>query len=379
MNVGIIGNYGHDNNGDEAILSGILSQLTDELSVKKENIIVFSNNPENTMNRYGVQAVRLLHKKGSFATSILATVKENFATMKKLDLLIIGGGGLLMDMYKRDAPLYSTLGLLGHYAGCKVAIYGVGAGPITTKPGTFFIKTLSSKVDSISVRDEQSKALLKSIGVKKDVQVIGDPAFFVRANRKKETQFEVQKVAVTAVPYFSKQYWPSSNEDVYQSYIHGMAKNLDELVKQKGVTVTFFSTKYPQDIEVTKDIARLMEHKEAVTVLEDNLYPEKIVEICAEHDVVIGTRLHSLILSVVAKTPIVGIGYHHKVKDFMKTINQMANFVEIDKLHQNNQQFVSLIEQMNKEWDKTNETFTNLSSQFRQEAAKGLEQLTKLM
>ncbi|WP_110112555.1 polysaccharide pyruvyl transferase family protein [Bacillus sp. CGMCC 1.16541] len=379
MNVGIIGNYGHDNNGDEAILSGILAQLTEELSIKKEQIIVFSNNPENTVNRYGVQSVRLLHKKGSFAKSILATVKESYVTMKQLDLLIIGGGGLLMDMYKRDAPLYSTLGLLGYFAGCKVVIYGVGAGPITTKPGTFFIKTLASKVHSISVRDEQSKALLKSIGIKKDVQVIGDPAFFVPTVKEKRRTASIKKVAVTAVPYFSQQYWPSSNEETYQSYIRGMAHNLDELVKQKGIEITFFSTKYPQDIEVTKDITQLMEEKEAVTVLEENLYPEKIVEICGEHDVVIGTRLHSLILSVVAKTPILGIGYHRKVKDFMKTINQVANFVEIDRLHQSDQQFVSLIKQMETEWDKTNETFGNLSAQFRQEAAKGLNQLTKLM
>ena len=31
MKIGIVGNYGHDNNGDEAILQGILLQLTDTL------------------------------------------------------------------------------------------------------------------------------------------------------------------------------------------------------------------------------------------------------------------------------------------------------------------------------------------------------------
>ncbi len=32
--------------------------------------------------------------------------------LRKLDVLFIGGDGLLMDLYKR--PLYATLGLLGH-------------------------------------------------------------------------------------------------------------------------------------------------------------------------------------------------------------------------------------------------------------------------
>jgi polysaccharide pyruvyl transferase WcaK-like protein len=61
MKIGIIGNYGHDNNEDEAILTGILKQLTEELSVHKDHIVIFSNNPENTRKRYGIESVRLLH------------------------------------------------------------------------------------------------------------------------------------------------------------------------------------------------------------------------------------------------------------------------------------------------------------------------------
>lgn len=379
MRVGIIGNYGHDNNGDEAILSGILTQLTEHLAVKKENIIVFSNHPENTTNRYALKSVRLLHKKGNFLLSVLHTVKESYAIMKQLDLLIIGGGGLLMDMYKRDAPLYSTLGQLGHYAGCKVAIYGVGAGPITTKPGTFFIKHLVNKADSISVRDEHSKQLLHSIGIQKEVKVIGDPAFFVPSKERGPAGSNVQKVAVTAVPYFSRQYWPSADDQKYGAYIKGMAKNLDCLVEEKGVEVTFFSTKYPQDIEVTKDIFQQMKQQHAAVIVEENLYPERIVDICREHDLVIGTRLHSLILAVVAETPIIGIGYHQKVQDFMGTIGKTENFTAIGSLETNDQQFLSLVERMETDWAGTLTEFETISAAFKQESAKGIEQLTKLM
>jgi polysaccharide pyruvyl transferase CsaB len=379
MRVGIIGNYGHDNNGDEAILSGILTQLTEHLAVKKENIIVFSNNPENTTKRYGLKSVRLLHKKGNLPLSILYTVKESYAVMKQLDLLIIGGGGLLMDMYKRDAPLYSTLGQLGHYAGCKVAVYGVGAGPITTKLGAFFIKRLVDKANSVSVRDDQSKQLLHSIGIQKEVKVIGDPAFFVPSEKKEQTGKRVQKVAVTAVPYFSRQYWPSADDQKYNAYIKGMAQNLDRLVEEKGVKITFFSTKFPQDIEVTKDIFGQMNDQQAAVIMEDNLYPHHIVDICREHDLVIGTRLHSLILSVVAQTPIIGIGYHQKVQDFMRTIGKTENFVDIHSLHEQENQFLSLVEKMETDWSGTLQEFDAISQTFKAEAAKGIEQLKNLM
>lgn len=375
MRVGIIGNYGHDNNGDEAILSGILTQLN-TLGIRKGEIVIFSNNPSNTESRYNIKAVPLLHKKGNFILSVLHTVKQSFKIMKELDLLIIGGGGLLMDMYKRDAPLYSTLGLLGYYAKCRVVIYGVGAGPITTKAGKFFIKTLANKADSISVRDVKSKELLKDIGIRKEIDIIGDPAFAIEPVRKRSKTNELKKVAVTAVPYFSKQYWPQRDDSKYEAYVKGMARNLDELIEKKGATVTFFSTKYPQDVEVTREIYDMMTYKQFVRLKDENLHPDKIVKLCAEQDLIIGTRLHSLILSVVASTPVLGVGYHHKVEHFLQALGKEEHFVEIGAL-QEKDTFLQKVQAMTRQWDETQCAYEDLSETFAQRAAKGLEKLAR--
>ncbi|MFP7485711.1 polysaccharide pyruvyl transferase family protein [Priestia filamentosa] len=375
MRVGIIGNYGHDNNGDEAILSGILTQLN-TLGIRKGEIVIFSNNPSNTESRYNIKAVPLLHKKGNFILSVLHTVKQSFKIMKDLDLLIIGGGGLLMDMYKRDAPLYSTLGLLGYYAKCRIVIYGVGAGPITTKAGKFFIKTLANKADSISVRDVKSKGLLKAIGIRKEIDIIGDPAFAIEPVQKRSKTNELKKVAVTAVPYFSKQYWPQRDDNKYEAYVKGMARNLDELIEKTGATITFFSTKYPQDVEVTREIYDMMTYKQSVRLKDENLHPDEIVKLCAEQDLIIGTRLHSLILSVVASTPVLGVGYHHKVEHFLQALGKQEHFVEIGAL-QEKDTFLQKVQAMTSQWDETQCAYEDLSETFAQRAAKGLEKLAR--
>ncbi|MFP3843371.1 polysaccharide pyruvyl transferase family protein [Priestia filamentosa] len=375
MRVGIIGNYGHDNNGDEAILSGILTQLN-TLGIRKGEIVIFSNNPSNTESRYNIKAVPLLHKKGNFILSVLHTVKQSFKIMKDLDLLIIGGGGLLMDMYKRDAPLYSTLGLLGYYAKCRIVIYGVGAGPITTKAGKFFIKTLANKADSISVRDVKSKGLLKAIGIRKEIDIIGDPAFAIEPVQKRSKTNELKKVAVTAVPYFSKQYWPQRDDNKYEAYVKGMARNLDELIEKTGATITFFSTKYPQDVEVTREIYDMMTYKQSVRLKDENLHPDEIVKLCAEQDLIIGTRLHSLILSVVASTPVLGVGYHHKVEHFLQALGKQEHFVEIGAL-QEKDPFLQKVQAMTSQWDETQCAYEDLSETFAQRAAKGLEKLAR--
>lgn len=375
MRIGIIGNYGHNNNGDEAILSGLIHQLTTDGNVKKEHIVVFSNNPENTTKRHGVKAVPLLHKRGGVLSSGLTTVIESRRTMKELDMIIIGGGGLLMDMYKRDAPLYSVLGMTAKASGCRVAVHGVGAGPIHTAVGKFFIKRLLQVATTISVRDEKSKQLLERIGVKKDVHVIYDPAFSVPRPSARTHTKRIQKVGFTAVPYFSTDYWPETDLSKYEAYVSGVAQAMDRLIQEKNIQVTFFSTKYPEDVQVTKDIANRMTFRERVQINENNLRPEEIVQLALEQDVIIGTRLHSLILAVNAGTPVIGIAYHQKVKDFMVTIKNEQFSVPIQDVASEETGIYPLFLQMERQWMEQQMRISKWSDKLKKEAAAGIKLL----
>ena len=60
-----------------------------------------------------------------------------------------------------------------------------------------------------------------------------------------------------------------------------------------------------------------MTHKDKTTIIDDNLLPTMILDVTAQQDIIIGTRLHSLILATCTETPVMAIAYHHKVKDFM--------------------------------------------------------------
>ncbi|RSL35148.1 polysaccharide pyruvyl transferase [Salibacterium salarium] len=371
MKVGIIGNYGHNNNGDEAILAGLIHQLITVSKVEKENIVVFSNNPSNTKERHGVSSYPLLYKEATVLKSGWKTIRESRKIMKHLDVLVVGGGGLLMDMYKRDAPLYSVLGLTGKFSGCRVAVHGVGAGPITTKTGTFFIKQLIRASSSVAVRDEKSKKLLQSIGVQKDINVIYDPAFSVPVQQPHQRSEQIRNVGVTAVPYFSNYYWPEPNPAKYEAYLQGMAQSLDELIETHNVNVTFFSTKYPEDVQVTKDIAASMKYHERLNILEENLTPEDIIEVAAAQDLVIGTRLHSLILSVNAQTPVIGIEYHQKVKDFMSEINKESYSVAIDNVTD----IPAVFEKAVEDWGNLQEETESVSDSLKQSAAEGMNLL----
>src|SRR5438552_8491188 len=123
--VAISGSYGGLNLGDEAILEVILRELRASLDV---DIVVFSRNAKDTERRHKVRAVpiREMHK------------DEVFEELRKLDLFVLGGGGILYDSaietYLRDVNWARELNI-------PVMIYAVSVGPFKTAESKQMIVT----------------------------------------------------------------------------------------------------------------------------------------------------------------------------------------------------------------------------------------------
>ncbi|MER2108678.1 MAG: polysaccharide pyruvyl transferase family protein [Solibacillus sp.] len=375
MKIGIVGNYGNDNNGDEAILLSIIRQLEKVFSIPTKNITVFSNNPQQTAARYDVQSFPLYHKNGNAAKTFFKTYKENSKVIKGLDFVVIGGGGILMDLYKREAPLYGLYAIASKNNNVPYVVYGCGAGPLNTGLGKWFIRYMAKHAENISVRDPQSQKLLKDIGVTRDVHVIGDPAFSLETNRTAYSATP-KKVGVTAVPYFNGSYWPSNDDTIYNNYIDGMAKNLDRLVAEHHVDITFFATKYPQDADVTKDIKARMKNGAGAVIIDENLPPQRILDVTQDVDVLVGTRLHSLILATDAKTPVIGVSYHVKVNDFLQMAGLGDYSLPIGTLHESDDQFSKLFNNMAADWPAAQQLAQTTNDAFKVKSSLG-EQLLK--
>ena len=145
MKIGIVGNYGNNNNGDEAILAGIIEQVKVQYDLPARNIFVFSNNPPQTSNRFGVTSAPLYYKRSSAILTFFETIKKNSPIIRELDMLIIGGGGILMDFYNREAQLFGSYGIMARRGKVPYIVYGCGAGPITSTMGKLFIRSLVNR------------------------------------------------------------------------------------------------------------------------------------------------------------------------------------------------------------------------------------------
>ncbi len=129
--VGVLGSYGGRNLGDEAILTSLLDDLRSRRPDAR--ILVFSRHPEHTMEKHpGVEVV------GWEGVSR----QETAASLGELDLLILGGGGIL---YNTEARRYLRVAKAAQERGVPVFTYALGAGPLTEETDCAIVREVLSE------------------------------------------------------------------------------------------------------------------------------------------------------------------------------------------------------------------------------------------
>ena len=273
----------------------------------------------------------------------------------KSDLLIIGGGNLLMDLYTRW-PVYPYLVAKQFIEQKKpFAIAGVGAFPIKTRMGKFLLKRLVEFAGtSVFVRDtETEKYIISTWGLQAHYHpdfAFSYPSETFNAMRQKDKKV----VAVNVAPVFGSN-WPYRDRTKYKNFIEGFVENLFYLQTSidEKVNLFFFDTNYPTDrlgtLEVIERLKVLGIEKESL-LYEDRIYhSQEIIKKLNFADFTIATRLHAGLLALKSGSPILAVSYQPKVKNIMNDIDMpecvvdtrdIGNFrSKIDQIRQKPQNF----------------------------------------
>ncbi|SJZ42948.1 polysaccharide pyruvyl transferase CsaB [Selenihalanaerobacter shriftii] len=318
--IAIVGYYGFDNAGDEAILASIISSLRERDS--ELQVTVLSANPAKTAQTYNVKAVN------RFSFSDIINI------FKEVDLFIIGGGSLLQDITSQKSILY-YLGLIyiAKRIGLPVFFYGQGVGPVTRRLSKGLMPRVLNQVERITVRDEDSKELLLDLGVKKQVQVTADPVFDLRLPDEKEIEEIIHKEGMDLsgeVIGVSVRYWQENS-----NYLDKLAQVLNKVQEELNVNICFLPLHYPVDKRASQELAEKMGVE--VQILEGNYHPQQIAGLFSKIDLLVGVRLHSLIFAAINQLPMVGISYDPKVDSFLERLDlKPAGYVDelnIDRLY----------------------------------------------
>lgn len=304
----ISGYYGFHNVGDEGVLYSMVRTLKAERSDLL--ITVLSNDPGKTAEAYGVEAVNRWR------------LGEVFRAVRGCDLLISGGGSLLQDATGPKSILY-YLGIvyLAKLWKKKVFFYGQGVGPVTGGLGKLLINKVVNQVDLVTVRDDASRELLLKLGVQRPGILVTADAVLGLYSREMDRRSGKEVLTNNGVAWgdgepplagISVRSWRN-----YQGYKKVLASLGDYLV-QKGYRVVFFPFHFPGDVACCREVAKLMEAPSIV--IRDRLDVGEMLGALGELHLLVGMRLHSLIMSFVMGVPLVGISYDPKVDSFLKDV-----------------------------------------------------------
>lgn len=315
----ITGYYGFLNTGDEAILIAMVAHLR-ELRPDLQ-ITATSATPETTAAALGIDAVLW-----SDAYAMLEAVRGS-------DLVIIGGGGLFHDYWGFNPDTFLT----NNHSGISfcaapaamaalyekpVMLYAVGVGPLLSDHARTFTKMACDVAAAITVRDAGSKRTLESIAVTPDrITITADPAFGLPveenpADIESLTSLNEERPRVAVA---LRQWSVGIDSKVWE---HEAAAGLDRFLEQHPGSVWFVPfqrlTSIPEDDTlIARRVQALMKHKSRTAVLTSSFSPQQIVAVLRKCNLVVGMRLHSLILGMLADVPLLALSYDSKVDEVM--------------------------------------------------------------
>ncbi len=296
------GYYGFNNFGDEAILYALVKGLQEDGGGLE--LLVLSENPLQTSTTYGVESSPRwpLHR-------VLAACKD-------CDLFVTGGGGLIQDKTSsRSIPYYLGLNYLARRLGAKTALFACGIGPVSRNWQRKVVVRSLAGMDFISVRDKMSSSYLQEWGLKIDVDIIPDPVFSLQPPGQEKGDeilagegIDGHKPRLMIAP----RNMPGQKEDIrpWWEIINGL--------KREGFAIILWPLDRPADMNLCQEIAR---GTGGVNILEAHYSPPRLLALMRSVDLILGVRLHSLIMGAVAGTALVGVSYDPKVSSFLETFD----------------------------------------------------------
>jgi polysaccharide pyruvyl transferase CsaB len=334
LHIGISGSYGGFNLGDEAILAGMIAELRKSLSVE---LTIYSRNPDDTLTRHRVErsvAIRQL------------TRREAQEEVKRLDVLILGGGGLLYDA---DAEKYLREVILAHELGVPVAVYAISAGPLQDPRARAAVADALNKVQLITVRDRQGYRLLEDVGVEKDIHLTADPALLIEPASLPTEVLITEGVDFDRhlVGFSVREPGPAAPHISPTHYYELLANAADFMIDRLNADVVFVPME-KTDIQHSHGVVSNMEYAQRAEILRRDYSSQQILSLIGRFEFCVGMRLHFLIFAALEGVPFVALPYASKVTGFIQEL-------EIPMPPMQNVRSGRLIASIDRAWDTKHE------------------------
>jgi polysaccharide pyruvyl transferase CsaB len=294
----ISGYYGFGNFGDEVLLEAMVRRLRGRYPTA--TIDVLSADPATTAAHLGVEAT---------ARGDLRAVRRAIA---RADVVLSGGGGLLQNVTSlRSLLYYAGIVRAAIRARKRTMIFAQSIGPLNGW-GRMVVRACCRGIDAATVRDERSRRLLGTLLPGVRVERTADPAFLF------DTPTEPLDLRAEGLDgpgplvVFAVRRW--QGQDASATLLAAAA---DRLADRHGAQVAFLALGGPPDAEAATTIIRRA--KSAPLLLP--AYPlAQAAQVIGRAALVVGMRLHALIVAARLGVPFTAVPYDPKVAALLEEL-----------------------------------------------------------
>lgn len=288
----ISGYYGFGNLGDEALLAIIVARLRRRYA--QCTIDVLTGDPGGTAAAYGVTVTPRGDPRA---------VRRAIAAA---DVVVSGGGGLLQNATSLRSLIYYA-GIIRMAIGARkpTMIFAQSVGPLDFW-GKAVVRQFCAGVTRATVRDERSRTLLAPLVERTRVEVTADPVFLFEPDEL-PLDLDAEGLGASSDPLVivSARRWQGADRTAV-----AIAAAVDRLTEAFGARVAFLPLGGAADAEVSTVVIRRCR---TTPVLLPNYSLAQAAQVVARARLVIGMRLHSLIIAARLGVPFVALPYDPKV------------------------------------------------------------------
>ena len=353
----IDGYYGIQSQGDDAMLLALVEGIRER--APDVGVTVLSRNPRDLRRRYGLRALRnfdhppFVRERGYWFYGFnpgqprkhLAVVCE---AIGRCDLLIIGGGNLLLDLthdwLRGPLAWYSISSSIAVCYGVPYALFGMSIGPFRSDWGRARASAIVRGALEVGVRERESLDLACEMrGGAAGVALLPDPALRLgpdmseglRALRSAGWKPEAGRPCIAiSVRDLG---WLEKGQAL--DYPGAMARLCRRLIDELDALLVFvpqcactIGRPEEDDRNVARDIARAVGVPQKCVLLCDDYRPPTVMGVYAHADATLTTRLHGAVFSSVVGTPVLALDYLPKVRGFLRELGLESSCQPLESL-----------------------------------------------
>lgn len=293
MKIVVGGYYGCGNVGDDALLVGFLRGL-EGLNVYP---VVLSGDPAETHRTIGVPSIP----------------RRDFSALRKeletSEALVLAGGGLFQDVTSVfSVHYYAQLVHFARKMRKRVILLAQGIGPLRSFWGRRISAGAFRAAHVIAVRDPQSLAILRDLGINKPVQVTADLAWLVEpdAGEGAFTLGEMRTIGISARPSRG-----SRN-------LAGLFGDFAQILYQNQYVPVLVEMDRNEDTQILDAIAKI--HGGRCPDIRNVATPSQMAGRIARMDGMVAMRMHAGLFSALSgKAPLM-IAYDPKISAFSASL-----------------------------------------------------------